>query len=86
MSTVDVNHISKSFGNRRAVTDVTFSVHGGEILGLLGPNGSGKSTLMKILAGALQRDAGEILIDGVPVTIKSPFSALPYTCAKTGAS
>ena len=41
----------------------------------MGENGAGKSTLMKILAGALQRDAGEILLDGQPAVLKSPFSA-----------
>jgi ribose transport system ATP-binding protein len=42
---------------------------------IIGENGAGKSTLMKILSGALQRDSGEILLDGVPAVIKSPFSA-----------
>ena len=49
--------------------NVTFP--GGKIIGILGPNGSGKSTLIKMLAGVLQPNKGQILIDGEPVGVKS---------------
>jgi len=67
MSSVDVSNISKSFGNRQAITNVTFSVRGGEVVGLLGPNGSGKSTLMKTIVGIIKPDAGSIHVLGTDV-------------------
>jgi len=67
--------IRKSFDGTQALKGVDFSARRGEVHAIVGENGAGKSTLMKILAGALQRDAGEILLDGQPVIIKSPLSA-----------
>ena len=63
--------ISKSFGPVRVLDGVDFAIAGGEIHALVGENGAGKSTLMKILCGAHTADAGSILIDGEPVTIRS---------------
>ncbi len=82
MSAVDVNHVSKSFGNRHAITNVTFSVRGGEVLGLLGPNGSGKSTLMKTIVGIIKPDTGSIQVLGTdvtsdPVAIKAIIGYVP---------
>ncbi len=67
--------IRKSFDGTQALKGVDFSACQGEVHAIVGENGAGKSTLMKILAGALQRDAGEILLDGQPAVLKSPFSA-----------
>ena len=67
--------IRKSFDGTQALKGVDFSARRGEVHAIVGENGAGKSTLMKILAGALQRDAGEILLDGKPAVIRSPFSA-----------
>jgi ribose transport system ATP-binding protein len=67
--------IRKSFDGTQALKGVDFSARRGEVHGIVGENGAGKSTLMKILAGALQRDAGEILLDGQPAVLRSPFSA-----------
>lgn len=67
--------ISKSFGGVVALSDVTFKVLPGEIHALVGENGAGKSTLMKILSGAIQKDHGDIKIDGQNVQIKNPHSA-----------
>jgi ribose transport system ATP-binding protein len=67
--------IRKSFDGTQALKGVDFSARRGEVHGIVGENGAGKSTLMKILAGALQRDAGEILLDGQPSVLRSPFSA-----------
>ncbi|MGD0422853.1 MAG: ABC transporter ATP-binding protein [Candidatus Bathyarchaeia archaeon] len=79
---MDVNHVSKSFGNRHAITNVTFSVRGGEVLGLLGPNGSGKSTLMKTIVGIIKPDTGSIQVLGTdvtsdPVAIKAIIGYVP---------
>ena len=59
----------------QALADIDFQVRAGEIHALVGENGAGKSTLMKILSGAIQGDAGEILIDDQPVSIHSPQDA-----------
>jgi len=67
--------IRKSFSGTQALKGVDFSARLGEVHAIVGENGAGKSTLMKILSGALQRDAGEILLGGEPVEIKSPISA-----------
>ena len=67
--------IGKSFPGVRALSDVSLTLGAGEVLVLVGENGAGKSTLMKILAGALQADEGEILIDGTRVRIDTPQEA-----------
>ncbi len=67
--------IGKSFPGVRALSDVSLTLGSGEVLVLVGENGAGKSTLMKILAGALQADEGEILIDGTRVRIDTPQEA-----------
>jgi ribose transport system ATP-binding protein len=67
--------IRKTFPGVLALDGVSLELQRGEVLVLLGENGAGKSTLMKILSGALQKDAGEILIDGRPVEIEGPRHA-----------
>jgi len=62
MKVLQVNGVTKSFGDVRALNGVSFSVEHAEVLGLLGPNGSGKSTLMKIIVGVLKPDAGNIQV------------------------
>jgi ABC-2 type transport system ATP-binding protein len=62
MKVLQVNGVTKSFGDVRALNGVSFSVEHSEVLGLLGPNGSGKSTLMKIIVGILKPDAGNIQV------------------------
>jgi ABC-2 type transport system ATP-binding protein len=55
-----VQGVSKSFGDRRAVRDVSFDVARGELLAVIGPNGAGKTTLLSMLAGVLEPDAGSV--------------------------
>jgi rhamnose transport system ATP-binding protein len=77
MATVlEMQGIDKSFGGVHALADVSFDLQAGEVHALCGQNGAGKSTLIKILAGALQPDAGAIRIDGQPVSLTSPAAAL----------
>ncbi len=64
---VDVQNVTKSYGAVKALSDVSFQIEPGSIVGLLGPNGAGKSTLMKVLTGYLQPDAGKVGIDGYDV-------------------
>jgi branched-chain amino acid transport system ATP-binding protein len=65
---LEVSHLSKSFGGVTAVSDVSFEVRDGEILGIIGPNGSGKSTLFNCVLGQLRPTAGEVRVDGQTTT------------------
>jgi len=68
MDTIVVNHIAKSFGDTKAVKDVSFSVRPGEIFGLLGPNGSGKTTSIRVILDIYQPEEGNVLILDGPMT------------------
>jgi D-xylose transport system ATP-binding protein len=72
---VELRNIRVSFGGVHAVDNVTVDLHAGEVIGLVGGNGAGKSTLMRALSGAHPADAGEILIEGLPVQITNPRDA-----------
>ena len=61
---IEVSHLSKSYGSRPAVQDLSFTVPDGQIYGLLGPNGAGKSTIMNILTGYLAPTQGEVKVAG----------------------
>ena len=67
--------IHKSFDGTQALRGVDFSAERGEVHAIVGENGAGKSTLMKVLAGALPRDSGEILLDGVAADARTPLAA-----------
>jgi ABC-2 type transport system ATP-binding protein len=68
MPTVEISHISKSFGSLKAVDDVSFDVDKGEIFGLLGPNGAGKTTAIRVLLDIFKPDHGNVSILGGPMT------------------
>ena len=72
---VEMNNITKIFGNFKALDDVTFKVRKGEVHALLGENGAGKSTLMSILFGLYQAEEGSIKINGKAVNINNPNDA-----------
>jgi len=72
---VEMHGISKTFPGVRALSDVNFSLLGGEVHALLGENGAGKSTLIKVLTGALSRDTGDIRVAGNKVEIDSVAAA-----------
>ena len=61
---LDIRSLEKSFGAKRAVQGVSFTLEKGTVLGFLGPNGAGKSTTMRMIAGVLEPDAGDALING----------------------
>lgn len=64
---VEVKHLSKSYGDIKAVDNISFSADAGEILGFLGPNGAGKSTTMNIITGYLSSSKGTVTIDGFDI-------------------
>jgi ABC-2 type transport system ATP-binding protein len=68
MASIEVDGISKSFGDQKAVNQVTFSVQPGEIFGLLGPNGAGKTTIIRIILDIFKPDGGKVAVLGGPMT------------------
>jgi simple sugar transport system ATP-binding protein len=72
---VELTGITKSYGPVRSLRGVDLTLRRGEVLGLVGDNGAGKSTLMKVLAGAVQHDDGEIRVKGRPVRFGTPAEA-----------
>jgi ABC-2 type transport system ATP-binding protein len=68
VTTVEVSHVAKAFGDVRAVTDVSFAVEPGEIFGLLGPNGAGKTTTIRMMLDIFKPDAGTVSILGGPMS------------------
>ncbi|HEY9482616.1 MAG TPA: ABC transporter ATP-binding protein [Micromonosporaceae bacterium] len=65
---IEVSHLSKDFGARSAVSDVSFSIARGEVFGLLGPNGAGKSTIVRILGTLIAPTSGSATVAGIPLT------------------
>jgi len=72
MSYVQINQLSKSFGDVTVFEDIEFSIEQGEFITLLGPSGCGKSTLLRTLAGLDKVNSGEIWVDGVNITDALP--------------
>jgi ABC-2 type transport system ATP-binding protein len=79
---IEVKGLVKTYGAKRAVDGISFSVQPGEILGFLGPNGAGKSTTMKMITGFIRPDAGTATVGGIdvaahPVAVKEKLGYLP---------
>ena len=77
-----INHFTKTYGDKKAVDDLSLHIQAGEIYGFIGHNGAGKTTTLKSVAGILQFDQGEILVDGVsikadPLTCKRKIAYIP---------
>ncbi|HKL70228.1 ATP-binding cassette domain-containing protein [Salibaculum sp.] len=75
---VELRDMQKAFGGIKAVDHVSIDLYPGEVVGVLGHNGAGKSVLMKMLSGALPRDAGDIRINGETAVINNPRDARAY--------
>ncbi len=63
-----IEHLVKTYGQNRAVDDISFEIGSGEVVGFLGPNGAGKSTTMKIITGCIAADSGSVLINGADIS------------------
>ena len=74
---LNVENIHKSFGEHTVLDGMSFTVEGGEIVGLLGRNGAGKTTLLRIVCGLLQPDSGQVLFDGKPGVPMEQIGYLP---------
>jgi ABC-type multidrug transport system ATPase subunit len=70
--------LTKHYGLLAALDDVSFSIRPGEILGLIGPNGAGRTTLFECMAAVLPPTAGNVLLDGRPITSRERSGALFY--------
>ena len=86
---IEVSHVSRNFGDFRAVNDVSFSIPTGQIVGLLGPNGAGKTTTMRMITGFLSPSSGSITIDGIdisenPVEAKKKIGYMPESAPLYG--
>jgi ABC-2 type transport system ATP-binding protein len=68
MSSIEVRHLSKSFGSTKVLNDISLNVGEGEFYGLFGSNGAGKTTLLKIISGQLAADSGEVVTAGQNIT------------------
>lgn len=71
---IEVRNLTKHYGDKKAVNDISFTVKDGEILGFLGPNGAGKSTTMNMLTGYISSTSGHALINGVDI-LEDPIAA-----------
>jgi branched-chain amino acid transport system ATP-binding protein len=80
---LEVRHLTKRFGGLTAVSDVTFDVQPGEILGILGPNGAGKTTLFNLLTGFIRPDGGRVAFAGHDLTRCSPAQVVNLGVART---
>ena len=77
-----IEHLTKNYGNKKAVDDLSINIRPGEIYGFIGHNGAGKTTTIKACCGILQYDSGEIYIDGVsikdkPLECKAKLAYIP---------
>lgn len=81
---IQLDHVTKTFGSKKAVNDISFTVPSGAITGFIGPNGAGKTTTIHMITGALQIEQGQITLNTIniqkePVEAKRQFNLVPDT-------
>jgi ABC-2 type transport system ATP-binding protein len=86
---IKVQNLSRSFGPKRAVEDISFEVGRGEVLGFLGPNGAGKSTTMRVITGFIPPTSGKVVVCGMdvqehPIEVKRRIGYLPEAAPSYG--
>ena len=79
---IEINHLTKVYGEQKAVNNISFTINKGEIVGFLGPNGAGKSTTLKIITGYLAATSGTVKVAGLdiathPIECKQKIGYLP---------
>lgn len=79
---IEIHNLSKSYGTKQVLDDISFQVNKGEVMGFLGPNGAGKSTVMNIITGYLVANSGKVYVDGIdisenPLEVKKKIGYLP---------
>jgi branched-chain amino acid transport system ATP-binding protein len=74
MALLEVSHLTRTFGGLRAVSNVSFGVEAGEILGLIGPNGAGKTTVFNLITGFLRPTSGQIRLNGESIVGRRPHT------------
>jgi branched-chain amino acid transport system ATP-binding protein len=80
---LETQGLSRRFGGLQAVSDVSFSVPAGQVLGVIGPNGAGKSTFINLVTGHIKPSAGKVLIDGKDMTNAKPWAIAAAGVART---
>jgi len=73
MALIEIRDLAKSFGNVKAVDDISLDIESGEFITLLGPSGSGNTTVLRMIAGFEDPDAGSIKLNGEDITHLPPF-------------
>jgi len=71
---IKIENVSKYFGSKKAVDDISFNVNTGDVLGFIGPNGAGKSTTMRVITGFIPPTSGKVEINGIDL-LKNPIEA-----------
>lgn len=79
---LEIQHLTKTYGNKKAVDDLSLTINAGEIYGFIGHNGAGKTTTLKSVVGILQFDSGDIKVNGIsvkedPVAVKRQIAYIP---------
>ncbi len=83
MTELQLHDISVSFGGLKALSDVSFSLKAGEIVGLIGPNGAGKTTVFNVITGVYKTSGGDVTLDGQTLLGKRPYQILTLGIART---
>jgi branched-chain amino acid transport system ATP-binding protein len=83
MAILELSDISVRFGGLQALTDVSFRVSEGDIVGLIGPNGAGKTTVFNVVTGVYQTSSGQVRYDGKPLKALRPHKILALGVART---
>ncbi len=83
MTILDVRKLSRRFGGLQALSDITFSIERGEIVGVIGPNGAGKTTLFSTLVGLVSPDSGSVTLDGKDLAGLKPHKVAALGMTKT---
>jgi branched-chain amino acid transport system ATP-binding protein len=83
MALLQVDNLTKNFGGLRAVSDLSFALQSGEILGLIGPNGAGKTTAFNLMSGFIEPSSGTVTLDGQNIVGLKPHAVVKRGIART---